>query len=63
MESKLNLGQYVSDLISLSSKLQKTAASDQEPLKVYQLAVEIKDTAKSLQNHLIEKYLEDKCPR
>lgn len=56
----MNLGQYVADLISLSSKLQKNAASDENPLNIYHLAVEIKDTAKSLQNHLIEQYLHGK---
>ena len=56
----MNLGQYVTDLISMASKLQKDAASTQDPLRLYQLATEIKDTAKELQNHLIREYLGDK---
>ena len=53
----MNLGQYVTDLISLSNRLQKEAANTSDPLKLYQTTVELKDTAKSLQTHLVQEYL------
>ena len=56
----MNLGQYVTDLISLSNRLQKEAANTSDPLKLYQTTVELKDTAKSLQTHLVQEYLNEK---
>ena len=52
----MNLGQYVTDLISLSNRLQKEAANTDDPLKLYELSVEIKDKAKSLQTHIVAQY-------
>ena len=52
----MNLGQYVTDLISLSNRLQKEAANTDDPLKLYELSTEIKDKAKALQTHIVAEY-------
>ena len=52
----MNLGQYVTDLISLSNRLQKEAANTSDPLKLYETTSEIKDVAKCLQSHLVSEY-------
>lgn len=52
----MNLGQYVTDLISLSNRLQKEAANTSDPLKLYETTSEIKDVAKRLQTHIVAEY-------
>lgn len=53
----MNLGQYTADLIAKANSLQKAAASTNDPMRLYHLVVDIKDTAKALQNHIVEDYL------
>lgn len=45
----MNLGQYVTDLISLANNLQKIAADGKRVDEIYQTALEIKSTAAELQ--------------
>ena len=45
----MNLGQYVTDLISLANQIQKVAASPNDPQKIYQLALEAKERASQIQ--------------
>ena len=52
----MNLGQYVTDLISLANRLQKEAANASDVLKLYETTSEIKDITKSLQTHLVSEY-------
>ena len=52
----MNLGQYVTDLISKANDLQKLSAKTDDPVKIYELATEIKDVAKALQTHVVKEY-------
>jgi hypothetical protein len=45
----MNLGYYVTDLISLANNLQKIAADGKRIEEIYQTALEIKSTASELQ--------------
>lgn len=45
----MNLGQYISDLISTANQLQKVAADANNPDKIYHLALEAKDAASHIQ--------------
>lgn len=45
----MNLGQHISDLIRISSQIQKIAADANDPDKVYHLALEAKDAASHIQ--------------
>lgn len=55
----MNIGQYTSDLIRLANRLQKESANANDHMKIYSTVVEIKDTAKDFQNHLVQEYLGD----
>jgi hypothetical protein len=56
----MNIGQYTSDLIRLSNRLQKEAASTDDYMKIYGTVVQIKDLVKELQNHMVQEYLNAK---
>lgn len=45
----MNLGQHVSDLISLANQIQKISADASNPEKIYHLALEAKETASHIQ--------------
>jgi hypothetical protein len=45
----MNLGYYVTDLISLANNLQKIAADGKRVEEIYQIALEVKSTASELQ--------------
>lgn len=45
----MNLGQYVTDLISLANQIQKVAASPNDPQRIYHLALEAKERASQIQ--------------
>ena len=45
----MNLGYYVTDLISLANNLQKIAADGKRIEEIYQTALEIKSTSSELQ--------------
>ena len=48
-ETKMNLGQYISDLIRLSNEVQRVSASTNDPQKIYHLALEAKEAARLIQ--------------
>ena len=48
-ETKMNLGQYISDLIRIANEAQKVSASTNDPQKIYHLALEAKEAAGFIQ--------------
>ncbi len=48
-ETKMNLGQYISDLIRIANEAQKVSASTNDSQKIYHLALEAKEAAGLIQ--------------
>jgi hypothetical protein len=51
----MNLGQYVADLISAANEIQKASASDKDCMRIYQLALEARDSASLIRAWAYEK--------